>query len=151
MRYSVFSHCNGLEKVPVTHQNEISSAICAVDLRVTKGSASTLRSALLAGLIDRGWSKPVSVSRDSALTITSIKANTGLCLQTGNMARMYADLLKLQKLFLDRAIHAGVMIVPSEPMAKAMGQNVTHACRLERELEIFESVIDIPTIVFAME
>jgi hypothetical protein len=46
-------------------------------------------------------------------TVTSMKDEVGLCLQTGNMARMYADLIKLLTLYLDNAIKAAAIIVPS--------------------------------------
>lgn len=137
--------------MPKALQDEVSHAIKSVVTKISKGAGSTLRSAILQKLISCGWSKEVSISINSEMTITSIKSNVGLCLQTGNMARMYADLLKLQKLYLDNAIAAAVMIVPSQQSAKAMGDNITHAARLERELEIFRKVIHIPIVIFAIE
>ena len=85
------------------------------------------------------------------MTITSMKDEVGLCLQTGNMARMYADLIKLQTLYLDNAIKAAAIIVPSNPIAKLLGSNIAEAKRLERELKIFKKAYHVPTLVFGLE
>lgn len=80
-----------------------------------------------------------------------MKDGVGLCLQTGNMARMYADLIKLQALYLDNAISAAVIIMPSQPLALLIGDNIAQTTRLERELEIFRKAYHVPTIVFGLE
>ena len=151
MRHSIYSHCAGAEGVPQLLQDEVAGAIGSVPVKAQKGSGGRIRDAILENLIERGWSRPFSVSPKSGMTITSLKSGVGLCVQTGNMARMYADLLKLQKLYLDDAIQAAVMVLPSSPMAKAIGSNVAHANRLERELEILRRVITVPMIVFGLE
>lgn len=43
------------------------------------------------------------LARGSDLSITSMRDEIGLCPQTGNMAQMDADLIKLQTLQLTRA------------------------------------------------
>lgn len=89
--------------------------------------------------------------RASKITITSVKHDTGLCVQTGNMSRMYADLLKLQHMFLRKTIKVGVMVVPSHAAAKKLGDNIINADRLIRELEIFRSVIRMPLVVVSFD
>ena len=88
---------------------------------------------------------------DSDMTITSMKGNVGLCMQTGNMARMYADLIKLQTMYLDNAIKSAAIVVPSQPMAALLGDNIAQASRLERELAIFRKAYHVPTLIFALE
>lgn len=80
-----------------------------------------------------------------------MRAEIGLCLQTGNMARMYADLMKLQTLYLNNAIQGAVFVVPSQPVALAIGDNIAQATRLERELEIFRKAFYVPTLIVALE
>lgn len=80
-----------------------------------------------------------------------MRESIGLCLQTGNMARMYADLMKLQTLYLDNAIQAAVLVLPSQPVALAIGENIAQAARLERELEIFRKAFYVPTLVVSLE
>jgi hypothetical protein len=151
MRYSVYNYFGGADKVPNRIIAEIAAAIESVTLRAERGSTDRIRDEITNYLLYRGWSKEVPVSKDSKMTITSVKSDVGLCLQTGNVARMYADLLKLQTLYVDSAIKSAVMIVPSQPIARQLGQNIAHAARLERELEIFSKVIHIPLVVFSME
>ena len=151
MKYTLHSHCAGDEAMPVYLKNEIAAAIAAVTVKPAKGVAKKLRDAILASLQISGWSSEVSVSNGSDITITSIKSGVGLCLQTGNMARMYADLMKLQTLYLDNAIKSAVIVVPSQPMAQLLGSNIAQATRLERELEIFKKAYHVPTLIYALE
>lgn len=85
------------------------------------------------------------------MTITSSKDDVGLCLQTGNMSRLYADLMKLQAMNLDGMIKAAIIILPSQQTAKLLGSNVAQAKRLERELAIFKKAYHVPTVIFALE
>lgn len=145
-------HCSGLVTVPKEQRDEIRAAIASVKVKAAKGNAPDVRDALNNHLRSCGWSAPITLSKDSGISISSIKGATGLCVQTGgNMARMYADWLKLQRLFVDGSIACGVMIVPSKPTAKLLGDNIVHASRLVQELTIFKKVINIPMIVFSFE
>lgn len=151
MKYSKFSHNKGTDVVPTDLQDEIAQIIAQVHVKVRRRTASAIRDVLMTGLLGKGWPTDVGVTSGSKITITSVKSGIGLCLQTGNMSRMYADLLKLQKLFLDQSITAGVMIVPSHMAAKELGDNITNATRLEAELGIFSKVLTIPILLFAFE
>ncbi len=151
MKCSVYSHCAGIEAVAKPLHDELLDAITSVQVRPRRGSSRRIRDAILQNLVERGWSKALAVSPGSGMTITSFKSRVGLCIQTGNVARMYADLLKLQKLYRDDAIQAAVMILPSLSMANAIGSNVAHTTRLHRELEIFRDVIDVPMLVLGLE
>lgn len=151
MKHSSRSHCDGERIVPAMLREEIAAALESMKVKITKGASSRLRDELRSKLRALGWSAEVVVSKESKVSITSAKGNVGLCLQTGNMARMYADLLKLQKLYADNSIESAVMILPSQPVAKALGVNIAHATRLERELAIFKKVIQVPMVIYAIE
>jgi hypothetical protein len=151
LKHSFHSHCAGEETVPHFIQKEVELAIAAVAIKPARGTAPKLRDAFLASLKVSGWSSEVAVAQGSDITITSMKSEVGLCLQTGNMARMYADLIKLQTLYLNNAIKSAVIIVPSEPVAKLLGSNIAQAKRLARELDIFKKAYHVPTIIFALE
>ena len=43
------------------------------------------------------------------------------------------------------------IVVPSNPIAKLLGDNVAEAKRLERELQIFKKAYHVPTVVFGLE
>lgn len=151
MNHAIHSHCAGDKYLSVALQKEIIAAISSIAIKPAVGAASKMRKAFLSSLKAYGWSSNVSVSRDSDMTITSLKNEVGLCLQTGNMARIYADLMKLQAMYLDNSIKAAAIILPSQPLANQLGSNIAHAKRLERELEIFKKAYHVPTLVFALE
>jgi hypothetical protein len=145
-------HCSGFTAVPPRHRWEICAAIDAVLVRPARGKATEIRDELNKHLRSFGWSAPITLSKDSRISISSIKETTGLCIQTGgNVARMYADWLKLQRLYIDESISCGAMIVPSKPTAKLLGDNVVHNSRLIQELTLFNKVINMPLIVFSFE
>lgn len=151
MRHSTYSHCAGEERVPAGIQTQIITAISTIEAPYERGAVRLIRAQLVTALKERGWSGEVPVARGSDMTITAMQEGIGLCLQTGNMARVYADLIKLQTLYLDNAISAAVLILPSQPLALAMGDNLAQAPRVERELEIFRKAYHVPTLLFALE
>jgi hypothetical protein len=151
MKFSTHSHCAGEKSVSVGLQNEVRQVITSISIAPKIGAARKLRDSFLGTLKTFGWSSEYPVSIGSDITITSVKQGVGLCLQTGNMARMYADLIKLQTLYLDDAIKSAVIVLPSQPMAKLLGSNIAQAKRLERELEIFRKAYHVPTLIYALE
>jgi hypothetical protein len=151
MKHSIHSHCAGDAAVSSHVKDEIVQSIKGVAIKPARGAAPKIRDAILGNLKAQGWSGKVPVAKGSDITITAMREDVGLCLQTGNMARMYADLIKLQTLYLDNAIKAAVLIVPSEPVALLLGSNIAQAKRLERELEIFKKAYHVPTLVYALE
>jgi len=140
---------NNAKKVLDSHSHDvICSIINSVNVRIRKGNTRKLRDSIHHGLLLAGWPNKVKISRESQITVTSIKNSTGLCLQFGNVARMYADILKLQKLYLDGVIKDAIMIVPAKPVAKMLGSNMVNSIRLENELRVFNKVINVPVTLF---
>lgn len=64
-----------------------------------------------------------------------------------NVSRIYADLLKLQALYMRETIKAGIVILPTVKAARSFSGNVASLERLERELPIFSQVITMPVVV----
>ena len=50
---------------------------------------------------EKGWADRVRIVASTNLTINYMKNKVGVCFQLGNVARMYADLLKLETLGLE--------------------------------------------------
>ncbi len=151
MKFVVYDHCGGTSKVAAKRKKEIEDAIAAISIEPAKRAASKMREQFLASLKGAGWSGEYAVSKGSNIKITSLRDDIGFCLQTGNMARMYADMMKLQTLYLDGSIRSAVIVLPSDPVAKKLGQNIASAKRLERELAIFQKAYHVPTLVYALE
>jgi len=110
-----------------------------------------LRARILENLTKKGWSDQIRISTDTKITITSTLKDIGLCLQTGNMGRFYADLLKLQTLFCKKKIKVGVYIIPTKFEAKKIGSNIAHFERFIDELKVFSETLTIPLIVYGFE
>jgi hypothetical protein len=151
MKSTLMGHHFGEKVIPADLLAEAQQAIANADVKSGNDRAPDIRAAILGGLAVKGWSGEVALSSDSEITITSVKSKIGLCLQTGNVSRMYADLMKLQKLYVDGAIIAGIVIVPSAQCAKKIGSNVANAMRLSKEIKIFERVITAPLVILSME
>lgn len=151
MKASIHSHCDGETRTPRALIEEVLAAVSQVDVPPIKGAAPRIRRQLLSKLKAYGWSGKVPVHRGLDISITSMRDGVGLCLQTGNMARMYADLIKLQTLYLNNAISSAIIILPSSPLALVLGDNIAQAQRLERELEVFRKAYHAPTLLISLE
>lgn len=114
---------------------------------VQKSNVAIVKPDLKNKLMLEGWSDEYRLDVDSRITITSFQQNIGLCFQTGNVGRVYADLLKLQTLFVKGNIIAGVLIVPMKSMVTVFGSNSANFERVVKELPIFEQVITMPLVV----
>ena len=151
MKATIDSHRFADRIIPSELIDEVSDTIKQVGVKIRHGAAPEIRKAITNGLIARGWSDRVALSAQSDISITSVKQRVGLCLQLGNMARMYADLLKLQTLFLKDTIVAGVLILATADCAKVLGSNLANSGRLLNEMAIYTPVITAPLLIVSME
>lgn len=151
MKHAIHSHQRGSSKLPANLQKEISGAIHDVRVPIAKGMSTPIRKAISDNLRNIGWSDELIVAPGSKMTITSKKNSIGLCAQTGNMGRVYADLMKLQTLYHDNVIKAAAIVLPSKTAARTLGDNLADADRLMKELDIFAKVYDVPTVIFSLE
>jgi hypothetical protein len=122
-----------------------------LSFNVKNGSSRQLRILIEEELSNLGWSDKVKIHFEKEITITSLKDEIGLCLQTGNMSRFYADLLKLQTLYIKDKIKAAIYIIPTKRAAKIMGDNLANAERLVAELILFRHVITVPIAIIAID
>lgn len=152
MKVFMHSHQGAAEVLPETERGEIESAIEGCAVKIERGNAPKIREKIVGHLARSGWPGEFQVEPPSRITIASLKNGVGLCVQTGgNMSRMYADLLKLQKLYMENRVKSGALILPTSPAAKLLGDNIANADRLEAELAIFRKVIHMPIAVFSFE
>src|SRR5882724_10279896 len=114
MRFEIHDHRNATSIIPKNFQKEVLTAITSSNLSKPI-STKKIRHAILGKLHDYGWSDGFRINpKSSKIDITSMRANTGLCIQTGNISRFYADILKLQTLFAEAKINASICIVPKK-------------------------------------
>lgn len=150
MEIDTFEHGNAKEIISVEVVSGVEETLRALTVN-SRETTRSLRSKILEALTQRGWSDQIRISPDSKITITSRLRRVGLCLQTGNMSRFYADLLKLQTLYVSGAVRAGIYLIPSRREAKRIGSNIAHFSRFVEELQVFAKTVTIPLLVFGFE
>ncbi len=151
MKIEIKNHRNGTSVVPVSMINEINEAFTGMKQPVERYGISDIRNELLEKLQKLGWSNKVFLDRVSKISITGVKNKIGLCVQTGNVSRVYADLMKLQALFMEDDIRGGIIILPTAECGRVYASNAASMERLDRELEIFKQVITMPLVVIGFE
>jgi len=151
MNAKVYGHRHGDQIIPDSMIAEAVSAVRACTVVARSKASKAIKDAVLESLSKKGWPGEVTLDPASKISITSMKDKIGLCFQTGNMSRMYADLLKLQAVYLRGSIDAAIFILPESECAKLLGQNIANCDRLRRELEIFDRAISIPLALIGIK
>lgn len=151
MKTKIHSHRNGTRVVPEDIVHGIDYTVYTSLPQVDKESLIEFKDIVKDSLEKSGWSGEYRLDTQSKITITSYYNEIGLCFQTGNVGRMYADLLKLQSLYIKGKITAGIMLVPLARTAKILGSNIANYERLVKELSIFGEVITMPIVVLGFD
>jgi hypothetical protein len=150
MKIEIHSHNQGEQTVDPKIRKDLQAMLSGLKFSIVKGCAEALRHEILTRLTVLGWSEEFVLNADSKISLTSSYHNHVLCLQTGNMGRFYADLLKMQYVYMNKTVKAAFYILPSKLASKAMGDNIAHFDRMKRELDFFQHIITIPTLVFGI-
>ena len=150
MNTTTYSHLVKQEYWSDERIASITKIIDNLKIKVRAGCSTQLREAILKEISAKGWSSKVKLSHSSQISITAINGEQALCLQTGNMSRFYADLLKLQYLYQRGSINSAVYILPTKRNARIMGSNLAHFERFVEELKLFKQVITIPIFVIGI-
>lgn len=148
MRTVTYNYRCGQEIIPEEIADDVTQLIHGLDRSLGKYEIRHFKDDLSAQLAALGWSGKVALSSRSNISITAMYKSYGLCTQTGNMARMYADLMKLQALYMDEKIKAAIFIIPTKACANSFGGNVANYERFLNELtNIFSKVITVPMLI----
>ncbi len=147
MKAKLQNYRNGIDVVPSHIVEDIISTFSEHNEAIGLYQISDFRKDVLKGLKVKGWSDNLVLDNASKISITGEKDGFGLCLQTGNVSRIYADLLKLQTLYVNGRIKAGIIIVPTKGCAKEYTSNAATFERLTKEMSIFSKVITSPLVI----
>lgn len=147
MKIEIFSHSNGDKIVDKKIKDQLLKVLGDLNFKIKDGCENELRKAILTQLKSLGWSDDFMLDANSQISLTSYFDEHVLCLQTGNMSRFYADLLKIQYVFKKRKAKAAFYIIPSKEASKTMGSNIVNFDRFTFELNLFKEIITTPTIV----
>lgn len=151
MRFEIYDHYGAMQIIASRTRTEVEKALSQTNVR-RPVAVRKLRASILERLSLEGWPNNVRVDpTNSRITITSTRHEVGLCLQTGNMSRVYADLLKLQTLFANHRIVASICIVPKKTFSNAINSNVVNFERFTNELNIFSKTVTVPMLVYGIE
>jgi hypothetical protein len=151
MRFEIHNHCNADTIIPEAFQKQVLNSIKSLAVKKPINT-QTIRKSILEPLHNEGWSDEIRVAPTSSkIDITSMKSDIGLCIQTGNMSRFYADILKLQTLFAEEKIKGSICIIPKRIFAKSFGQNIVNYERFVREINIFSKTITVPILIYGIE
>lgn len=152
MKTQIHNYRSGQEIIPDTIRNSVIESIEKLDNVDVSKNIRAFNRTLINKLHASGWSDSIPLSVYSKISITSIFDKIGLCVQTGNIARIYADILKLQTLYTDEKISAGIVVLPVKECADQIGKNVASYERFLRELtNVFSKVITVPLLIVGFE
>jgi hypothetical protein len=150
MKLECYFHNCEEHDVNSTIDVSVMETLHGLHFKIYPGCSRKLRDQIKGKLIDFGWSDEIEIEASTRISITSVNGDYGLCLQTGNMSRFYADLLKLEYLYKNGKICGAFYILPSKSAADILGSNVAHFNRLTQELNVFKDVITIPIKVIGI-
>lgn len=151
MIIKTYSHNSGRVKIPESINEPLFTNLESINIPFKRKGAPNIRKTILCNLKSLGWSDRVPIDANSKVTITAVNHDIGLCLQLGNTARFYADLLKLELFYENGRILAAIYIIPTSKAASMLGDNVANFNRLTHELNIYRHIIKIPILVIGIE
>lgn len=148
-----YSHRNGNIEWEKRELDEwLTDAFNAPAIKLEAHATAAIRGHIRGELTKEGWSEELYIARDLAgATIFSQKGDLAIQLQTGNVSRVFYDLLKLQYLFNRNKIEAAALAVPTRNGASLLGSNIANFERLCSELELYDRIITVPILVVAFE
>ena len=147
MLVSVYKH-----NIDQWHQDEdirgLIEGLEGLSKPLTKEGRTEFKEELLKKIRGIGWSgKRKLFPSTSSISISSIKDDIGMCIQLGNIARYYADIVKLQHMHHSGSIREGVLIVYHLEAASRLfagGGNLATYERVMRELGLMSDSISFP-------
>ncbi|MFQ6321494.1 BglII/BstYI family type II restriction endonuclease [Bacillus halotolerans] len=151
MKLITYDHHLGKQAIKEQMLHPLIDSLDAVEFIIKKGCATNLRKTVERLIQLQGWSDKVKIDKSKGITITSMKDNVGLCIQTGNVGRFYADILKLQTLYLNGRAEAGIYILPTKQAAVIMGENLANFERFVEELDLYKKIITMPIHVIGID
>lgn len=148
-----YSHRNGKVEWEKRELDEwITDVFNAPSITVEAHATNAIRDHLRNELTREGWSDEFAIAPNfAAVTVFSQKGDLAVQIQTGNVSRVFYDLLKLQYLFSRNKIEAAALAVPTKSGALRLGSNIANYDRLCGELQLYDRIITLPILVVAFE
>ena len=133
-------------------RDSILTAVHAPHVQIGRRMTRTIKSHISNQLLNEGWASRVKVSPNSELILNLFKDSVIVHIQTGNIARVYYDLMKIQAMYDQDLVLCGVLVLPIASAARAMGSNMAQAERVANELDhVFSDQIQVPIFIVGFE
>ena len=156
MKFECYYHQNAATRISSALLRDVETGLRSVSVSDGAIAPNAVTNPIRNELTRRGWSGEVFLSSESKITISGQRGDIGLALQFGNVSRIYADLLKLQSMFLDAKLRGAVVIVPARSFLASLSKsggtdNRCNLDRIKRELPIYSLVITMPIAFYVIE
>ena len=151
MKVETFYHSGADVMSPRKVKTEVLGVLKRVKFNITRGCSDNIRQCILQSLQEIGWSDEFKIDAQSQITLPASKDSLALCFQTGNTSRFYADMLKLQYVYMQKGFHAAIYILYSKEAAKIIGSNVANFDRFVFEINLFKDIVSIPILVIGIK
>jgi len=153
--YETYNHRNSYRAVAPEERMGVETAIEGVILPEGKIVPKDVLDPIRERLTGLGWSDSVEIANGTRISISGVHSDVGIAIQFGNISRIYADLLKLQALFLEGKIDGAIILVPHGHLLKRLNENMSspNRCsfdRVCREMPVFARVITLPILIYGL-
>jgi hypothetical protein len=127
-------------------------ALDAPDVSIISGGSAAVRNHIETSLEAKGWSSPVVVAAGYNVELGFLRDRVVVQVQTGNVARAFYDLMKIQALHFQGRVDCGVLVLPQAAAARRMGGNLAQFERVSSELGgIFFHQVTVPVLILGFE
>jgi hypothetical protein len=131
----------------------VKRSLDAPKMGIDPGSSNDIKNHITAFLTKEGWASPVRIEASLGPELNA-QHSSGVVFhtQTGNIARAFYDLMKMQSLHLQGRAPCGILVVPSTATARVLGGNLANFDRVSSELSsLFFHQVSIPVLLAGFE
>jgi hypothetical protein len=130
--------------------SEINNVVKTCPVSFSRSNPAKIKSYFENNLNKVGWVNAVQIDNRIKATINFMKMDVGFVLQLGNVARIYADLIKFNYLYDKGILKLGIIGVASRANAKLLGANYANYERVVDELEVYKNILPMPLIIYGL-
>jgi hypothetical protein len=131
---------------------EIRNALSNPSMDIDKGSGALIKTDVENKLKQLYWQLPLRIDIDLRPDINAFHlSGAALQMQTGNIARAFYDLMKLQRLFELKMTKVAILVVPMRLTAVKIGSNIANFERVtEEHSQLFSDQVNTPLVIFGI-
>jgi hypothetical protein len=131
----------------------VGDALRTSRLKIERGCSKAVKAHLRDFLASEGWASPAKIEPGLGPELNA-QHQSGVIFhsQTGNIARAFYDLMKMQSLHVQGRAPCGILVVPTTAAARRIGGNLASFDRVQTELQLlFFHQISMPVLIAGFE